>query len=244
MPIVRFDPPPPPPKRGIRFSDVKRIGRAVLGGPGGILYEAVSGLASSRNDEQNTHVYDMRPVEVDLALGTVKVFETGAKPVSPGLKIPAGALDKLGRDVQAVLQHAYVSGIMPANVPEPYREVAEKLVELHRTDYGKHYGELVSDLTVEQAPEAPERNEDTFMGGFLPPGGMAGFAQMTPASKLSLMKGSRGRRSTGKRRKSRRKARVARSRKRVARTKRGRKKLVKGSAAAKRFMANLRRRRK
>jgi hypothetical protein len=82
------------------------------------------------------------------------------------------------------------------------------------------------------------------MGGFIPPGGMAGFSQMTPASQLSLTRGARGTRRVGKRRKTRTK-RAKRAKVRRTKTRRGKKaRLVKGSAAAKRYMAKIRRKRK
>jgi len=74
----------------------------------------------------------------------------------------------------------------------------------------------------------------------IPPGGLAGFAQMTGASKLALMGGRRGG-VTRKRRTKRRKA--PKTRKRKTR-KAGKRKLVKGSAAAKRYMASIRRKRR
>jgi len=107
----------------------------------------------------------------------------------------------------------------------PYRTIEQAMAEAGRTP----------------TPATPEGT--SYMSNtIIPPGGMAGFLQMTPASKLALTGG----RMPGKRRKKRaRKAKAARSPKRRA-SGTGRKKarLVKGSAAAKRFMANLRKRRK
>lgn len=75
---------------------------------------------------------------------------------------------------------------------------------------------------------------------FMPPNGFAGLAQQTPAVQ-SLY---RGRRSTGsgRRRKKRSAAAAPRRRKRRASSKPAR--LVKGSAAAKRYMAKIRRKRR
>lgn len=80
----------------------------------------------------------------------------------------------------------------------------------------------------------------------VPPGGNAGFAQMTPASQRALRRGlgytgrvSRGpKRRRGTALKKRKTARVMRKAKRAA------SRLVKGSAAAKRYMAKIRRMRK
>lgn len=80
----------------------------------------------------------------------------------------------------------------------------------------------------------------------VPPGGFAGFAQQTPATQaLFARAGARGGRMTQRRRR-RKAAAAARSaprRKRSAR-RRGRARLVKGSAAAKRYMAKIRRKRR
>lgn len=84
----------------------------------------------------------------------------------------------------------------------------------------------------------------------VPPGGFAGFAQQTPATQALFQRAGRvgGMRSAAKRR--RRKKTAARAaprrrksvRRRALRAKKGR--LVKGSAAAKRYMAKIRRKRK
>lgn len=80
----------------------------------------------------------------------------------------------------------------------------------------------------------------------VPPGGFAGNAQQTSATQLLFSKasGARGGRTTQRRRKAKAKT-ATRSRKRKTSTrKRGKARLVKGSAAAKRFMASIRRKRK
>jgi len=83
------------------------------------------------------------------------------------------------------------------------------------------------------------------MAQFIPPGGFAGFAQQTPAVQALLRK----KRTTRKRRKVTRKKRATRrapAKKRATRRKTAKKpaRMVKGSAAAKRHMAKLRRMRK
>jgi hypothetical protein len=82
----------------------------------------------------------------------------------------------------------------------------------------------------------------------VPPGGFAGFAQQTPATQQLFAKAGRkgGKRSaaTRKRRKTKAKAKASPRRKRkTARAKRPAR-LVKGSAAAKRYMASIRRKKK
>jgi hypothetical protein len=81
------------------------------------------------------------------------------------------------------------------------------------------------------------------MAIIVPPGGFVGFAQMTPASRASLTQGQP--RTTRMRRKGGKKKRAAKRVSRRVSTKRGKKgRLIKGSAAAKRYMASIRKRRK
>jgi len=82
------------------------------------------------------------------------------------------------------------------------------------------------------------------MRTIVPPGGFAGFSQMTQATQRALSAGVRGTRSGTRRRKKSSGKKRASSSKRRKSTGRKRGKLVKGSAAAKRFMANLRKKRK
>lgn len=79
-------------------------------------------------------------------------------------------------------------------------------------------------------------------GQFIPPNGLAGFMQQTPAVQ-ALYKGSRGG-GTRRRRKAKKKVRAAAKRTVKRRVKRAGKKLAKGSAAAKRYMAKIRKMRK
>jgi len=81
---------------------------------------------------------------------------------------------------------------------------------------------------------------------FVPPGGFAGFAQQTPATQ-ALLRTRNGARRNGAARKTRRKKKAASSRPARARKARGKSravKFVKGSAAAKRHMAKLRKMRR
>jgi len=85
----------------------------------------------------------------------------------------------------------------------------------------------------------------------VPPGGFAGFAQQTPATQRLFQAAGRvgGQRSAAKRRRkatAKRAAPSTRRRKATGRVKAraGRARLVKGSAAAKRYMASIRRKRR
>ena len=78
----------------------------------------------------------------------------------------------------------------------------------------------------------------------VPPGGFKGFAQMTSASQNILSRGVRGARAaTGIRRRKKSKASAPAKRRRANGTKK-KARLVKGSAAAKAYMAKIRRKRK
>lgn len=80
----------------------------------------------------------------------------------------------------------------------------------------------------------------------VPPGGFAGFAQQTPAVQAMFQRAGRkgGKRSAAKRRRTKKKAAGATRKRRRASSPRKRARLVKGSAAAKRYMASIRRKRK
>jgi len=78
----------------------------------------------------------------------------------------------------------------------------------------------------------------------VPPGGFAGFAQQTPATQALFQRAGRigGKRSAAKRKRAKKKAAKSAPRRRKRAAKKSR--LVKGSAAAKRYMASIRRKRK
>jgi hypothetical protein len=81
----------------------------------------------------------------------------------------------------------------------------------------------------------------------VPPGGFAGFAQQTPATQrlFSQAAGRRGGQTTQRRRRRKAKAAAAMPRRRRRRSRARRPaRLVKGSAAAKRYMASIRRKRR
>lgn len=79
----------------------------------------------------------------------------------------------------------------------------------------------------------------------VPPGGFAGFAQQTPATQAMFQRAGRGPARTTRRKRRTKAKRAAAPRKRTRRAKSKRPaRLVKGSAAAKRYMASIRRKRK
>lgn len=89
------------------------------------------------------------------------------------------------------------------------------------------------------------------MSIIIPPGGFAGFAQQTPATQALFQRAGRvgGLRSAATRRRRRRRKAASRVPSKVRRSRRtarrrGSARLVKGSAAAKRYMARIRKMRK
>lgn len=102
-------------------------------------------------------------------------------------------------------------------------------------------GMLASDAVRLLAPPPPSGGPVADF--YIPPGGFTGFAQMTPASKAALSSVGRSRRRK-RRKKAKQAVRRARSTARRAARRAVKKRFVKGSAAAKRHMAKLRRMRK
>jgi len=80
----------------------------------------------------------------------------------------------------------------------------------------------------------------------VPPGGFAGFAQQTAATQALFQRAGRvgGKRSAAKRRKTKRAKPRAATRKRKSPVRAKKARLVKGSKAAKAYMAKIRRKRK
>jgi hypothetical protein len=196
----------------------------------------IIGLAtdSAQKSGSNNGIF---PVTVDTTTGKVTV--TPRQGVEKGRGV---LLNRMAREyasaTEAFLQQVYDSGQV-SKVPgqQAYAPIARDIAKLKPEE--------------PLSPEEPETitlpRSDTgqnFMGGFVPPGGMAGFSQMSAASQLALTRG--GRKSSGGRKRRTKRAKVRKTRKtRTKRAKKGKaKRFVKGSAAAKRYMAKIRRKRK
>jgi hypothetical protein len=137
-----------------------------------------------------------------------------------------------------LLQQVYNTGLLVPGIPKAYSGMARDIAAIGAA-------KLAQPVPVAQPPEQitlPRTDTgQNFMGGFIPPGGVMGFNQMTPASQLALTRGGRGR-STGARRKKRKTKTKTRKTRRTKKAKG--KRFTKGSAAAKRYMAKIRRKRK
>lgn len=242
MATVRFD---PPEREKRSLGDVAGTFVKFFTSP---LGTSLGGVTQSHPKSDAT--YGMLPVEVDTSTGQVRVVpaDTTAKGKQ---KIIAIERNKEIARVEQLLAAAYATGQVQGGLPAKYVEVGKQIANLQQTDpiHGDDgtFDDYEAAHTYRARPvkEEPSTWETNDMGGFIPPGGMAGFSQMTGASKLALTRLARGTRRSkrsGKRRKST--AKRKKTTKRRSPKSSRRRKLVKGSAAAKRFMANLRRKRK
>jgi hypothetical protein len=100
---------------------------------------------------------------------------------------------------------------------------------------------MVPDLPVAQ-PGAPGGGIPIMPGQFIPPNGFAGFSQQTPAVQ-AIYRGGRTMSRTGRRRKKKAAVR-AKGRSKPRKSSKKLKRLVKGSAAAKRYMSKIRKMKK
>lgn len=230
MPTLRID----PGGRKNRLARASKVGFGALGtiaaaplGPFAPIVGAVFGKIGSSigkvfNPHKKTYAFT---VDTDSNKVTL-------------LRKEAPITSKSGLKVQTALQAVWDTGLLPSTLPKRYRDEAALLLQ-QRNEFK---------LAPAPAPEIPSTVEgaqytgEYSMAGIIPPGGFAGFAQMTPASKAA--QGFNRLLRSVKKRTRRKKKSAGGKRKRKASGKRKGRKLVKGSAAAKRFMANLRRKRK
>lgn len=228
MPTLRID----PGGRKNRLARASKIGFGALGtiaaaplGPFAPIVGAVFGKVGSTlghifNPHKKTY-----PFTVDTETNKVTL-----------LRKEAPITSKKGLRVQAELQSVWDTGTVPKNLPKRYRDEVALLLQ-QRNEFILPPGPAAPAVT-----EGAQYSGEYSMAGIIPPGGFAGFAQMTPASKAAQ---GLGRLVRSARKRTRKKKASNRNRKRKASgRKRKAGKLVKGSAAAKRFMANLRRKRK
>lgn len=237
MPTIRIDP------GGKKQSKVQRgqqVGALIgerFGGPGLVVFAAKMGgdLVKVLQNFGKDPVY---PFEVDTETNKLTLLAPDyAKSINTKTRLLAPKMQARDKGVEAQLQQVWNSGEIAAGVPKRYLPQLQELLSQRAIFYRDTVPPDVSPTITEGA----QYTGDYSMAGIVPPGGFAGFAQMTPASKAAqglnrLLRSVKKR--TRKVAKKRKKATKARK------SKRGRKKLVKGSAAAKRYMAALRRKRK
>lgn len=194
----------------------------------------------SRKDDSRSAAGALAVV-VDDEYDTLTIDAASTAPGAPLMaRRYAEAAQETANKALPLLEKVYATGVIVPGIPKPYQGMARDVAAIGAA-------KLARGPTPEQPPEQitlPRSDTgQNFMGGFIPPGGMAGFSQMAPASQLALTRGGRGR-STTRRRKSRKtKTRKTKTRKTKKRKTKG-KRFTKGSAAAKRYMAKIRRKRK
>lgn len=247
MPVIRID--PPKKNRGGFLADVGRLAQ-FYASPLRTLVGAASDTRGTSNESKE--IYGTLPLEVDTATGLVTLQRL---PDAKGRgQLVVNQRNAHGYDAQRVLQQVYDTGVLPAKVPVGYLAAAKIIQQLHSTDPPEYLANAQRAFDEDVAAKADQaqtgyRNNPPFpvwesdnMGTLIPPGGMAGFSQMTGASKLALTRGARGRTGGARRRKRRTKTKRTKTRKTKRRS--TKRKLVKGSAAAKRYMASIRRKRR
>jgi hypothetical protein len=161
------------------------------------------------------------------------------------------AVSKINANLSALAQQALTTGVVPENVPRAARQSIDEFAAIGRS------------RNAAPQPGSPEPSFPPLLGGgrrdFVPPiiptGANSGWLTQTPAAKalLASLAGSVRRTSPRKRRRKRRArrsisrrstTRSATSTTRSAKRSKRSQKFVKGSAAAKRFMAKLRAKRR
>lgn len=241
MPTIRID----PGARGNR----KRVAVQNVGATAGAaLFGAFGSAAGAKiGDMLGGALFRKEPVfpiEIDTETNKLRLLAPDpTQSINRKTKTLAPRITALNSAVESALQGVWDTGTISAQVPKRYRDVATEIISQR----------ALLRVEAEPAPASPAITEGAqytgtySMAGIVPPGGFAGFAQMTPASKAAQGFGKllgSAKRYTSRIGRKKRKKRAGGKRKRKASGKRKGRKLVKGSAAAKRFMANLRRKRK
>ena len=239
MPTIRIEPGKKAQQKEQRGQAVGAIVGKTFGGPGLVVFAAKMGgdLVKALKNYGKEPVYSF---EVDTETNKLTLLAPDyAKSVNTKTRALAPRMQALDKAVEAQLQDVWNSGEIAAGAPKRYLPQLQELLSQRAIFYREPDAAPASPIEYEGGSYSGAYS----MAGIVPPGGFSGFAQMTPTSKAAqgfgrLLKAAGGRRRRKKAKSTKRRAKKTRSRKRKAG------KLVKGSAAAKRFMANLRRKRK
>lgn len=238
MPIIRIDPGKKAQRKEQRGQAVGAIIGKAYGGPGLVAFAAKMGgdFVQVLKNFGKEPVY---PFEVDTETNRLTLLAPDySKSVNTKTRVLAPKMQAADKAVEAILQQVWNSGEIAALLPKRYRPQVQELLSQRAILYR------------EPEPPGPTETEgaqypigSNVTMPIVPPGGFAGFAQMTPASKYAqgISKLGKLAKRLTRRRKSKKKAGGKRKRKAGGKRKA---RLVKGSAAAKRYMAALRRKRK
>lgn len=237
MTVYRFE----PPDTSHSLGDLVKLGIGFVTDPlSTVLGLASSGQAQNSKERGGNNSYNILPVEVDDEWDTVKIdvpknYQTGGRQGAVARTRLAAV-----QGAQNALFDVYQTGILIPGVPKFYKQVAAEVAKIGAAKLAR-----TSAPAQDRPTPSPPGKNPMPPGGYIPPGGMAGFSQMTPSSQIALTRGARGG-GGGGRRKRRTKVKRTKTR-RVKRAKGGKRKakrFVKGSAAAKRYMAKIRRKRR
>lgn len=231
MPIVQINPPNRPGGFGNWLRNL----------PGALLQPVQSITGAVLGSRTRSSGAQYLPTTLDTETGDVSIpLVLGGA----GRGIAARARPLLD-DIERALEQTWRTGEIAPGVPAAYSAVAGAIL-----DARQRFGAPPTTTAETTSPWS----QYEMASALIPPGGMAGFLQMTPASRLALTGGrsrgsrrSRSRRKASSRKRSANSRRASRTRKRSAassKSSRTSKRFVKGSAAAKRYMARLRKMRK
>jgi len=235
MPTIRIDP------GGKRTKYANRAGQVgALAGAAAFPLSPVMPAIGQYFGTAFGSIFDKRepefPIEVDTETNQLRLITPDyRKAVNTKTRVLAPRIEAINEKIRQALQRAWDTG-ETGGIPKRYRDEVSALLSqraLFRTE----------PAPVPTETSGAQYTGDYSMAGIIPPGGFAGFAQMTPASKAAqgfskLIRSARKATRRKKAKSTKRRAKKASGRRKNAR------KLVKGSAAAKAYMAKIRRKRK
>lgn len=239
MTVYRFDPPTRKSRGGNPLAGLLHF----VQDPVGELLEVALTSRGAKDDVRNIQA-DGLPFVVDDEYDTLN-FDLPPIPTNNPRIVPAyRAREETAAKTLPLLQQTYATGVLMPGIPPQYRAQAAEVAKIGAAKLARGPTPVQPPEVINTSIDVLQPRSDTgqnFMGGFIPPGGMAGFSQMTPASKIALTRGAR--RSGGGRKRRTKTAKVRKTRR--TKTKRSKPaRLKKGSAAAKRYMAKIRKKRR
>lgn len=180
------------------------------------------------------------PFEVDTETNKLTLITPPQQfPNAPKYKALQPRIDAANEKVRAALQASWDTGVIASGVPKRYIDEVETLLAQRGSVW-----QDTSPAPISTETSGAQYTGEYSMAGIVPPGGFAGFAQMTPASKAAHGFGKLRKMFGGKKRRKKKAKSTKRRAKKASGRRKSARKLVKGSAAAKRYMAKIRAKRK